>query len=307
MAVLPITAAAAAFCTAPAKRRWMLLESIAIDLEDQGIGVLVLHPGWVKTDMGGANAWSTPRKALPACAGDCAVYSCQSGSFFKYDGSTLPWWQNHENRHTNLGVQRRYTTLLALAAGLAKSRTQRHAGCQQHRQQGLYGHLHRFKHPVSKIPRHINFDMQGFAQRTFRMNTLQWLRALLDEAFFPYEQTLYETAKQLVHDNDCVIGHHFLYPLKLAAIRQRKPHFTVTFCHAAIPSATQAPFPFPDLGVFLNNCRGKCWIGCSTGHSRKPLMRLWLEEGEAPVETFWPVFLLRKNSISRCRWVVLSI
>ena len=135
-----------------------------------------------------------------------------------------------------------------------------------------------------QIPRHIDFDMQGFAQRTFRMDTLQWLRALLDEAFFPYELTLYETAKQLVDDNDCVIGHHFLYPLKLAAARQRKPYFTVTFCHAAIPSATQAPFPFPNLGTFLNKLSWKMLDWMFNRALKKPLLRLWLKEGEAPVE-----------------------
>ena len=135
-----------------------------------------------------------------------------------------------------------------------------------------------------QIPRHIDFDMQGFAQRTFCMNTLQWLRALLDEAFFPYELTLYETAKQLVYDNDCVIGHHFLYPLKLAAARQHKPHFTVTFCHAAIPSATQAPFPFPNLGTFFNKLSWKMLDWMFNQALKKPLMRLWLREDEAPVE-----------------------
>lgn len=135
-----------------------------------------------------------------------------------------------------------------------------------------------------QVPKHIDFDMQGFAQRTFRMNTLQWLRALLEEAFFPYEQTLYETAKQLVHDNDCVIGHHFLYPLKLAAVRQRKPQFTVTFCPAAIPSATQAPFRFPNLGIFLNKLSWKLLDWIFNLALKKSLMRLWLAEGEMPVE-----------------------
>jgi len=135
-----------------------------------------------------------------------------------------------------------------------------------------------------QVPKHIDFDIQGFAQRTFRMNTLKWLRALLDEALFPYEQAIYETANELVHDNDCVIGHHFLYPLKLAAARQHKPHVTVTFCHAAIPSATQAPFLFPDLGVFLNKLSWKMLDWMFNRALKKPLMRLWLEEGEAPVE-----------------------
>jgi sterol 3beta-glucosyltransferase len=135
-----------------------------------------------------------------------------------------------------------------------------------------------------QIPRHMDFNMQDFAQRTFRMNTLKWLRALLDEALFPYEQAIYETAKQLVCENDCVIGHHFLYPLKLAAIRQRKPHFTVTFCHAAIPSFTQAPFRFPDLGVYLNKASWKMLDWIFNLALKKPMMRLWLAEGEAQVK-----------------------
>lgn len=72
-----------------------------------------------------------------------------------------------------------------------------------------------------QIPVQINFDMPAFAQKTFRMNTLQWLNALLKAVFFPYEQAIYEASKQLVEENDCVIGHHFLYPLKLAVNGQQ--------------------------------------------------------------------------------------
>ena len=32
------------------------VRSLAIDLKDDGIPILLLHPGWVQTDMGGANA-----------------------------------------------------------------------------------------------------------------------------------------------------------------------------------------------------------------------------------------------------------
>jgi NAD(P)-dependent dehydrogenase (short-subunit alcohol dehydrogenase family) len=68
------------------------MKSIAIDLEDQGIGVLVLHPGWVKTDMGGPNALIEAQESV---TGMCRVIErftlAQSGSFLKYDGSTLPW------------------------------------------------------------------------------------------------------------------------------------------------------------------------------------------------------------------------
>jgi len=133
-----------------------------------------------------------------------------------------------------------------------------------------------------QVPEHVDFDMQGFAQRSFRMNPLQWLRALLDEAFFPYEQTLYQAAQQLVADNDYVIGHHFLYPLKLAALQQQKPFFSVTLCHAAIPNPAVAPFSFPDLGSHINKLSWRLLDAVFNWALKKPLTRLWLEAGQTP-------------------------
>ncbi|MGZ5029339.1 MAG: glycosyltransferase [Methylobacter sp.] len=133
-----------------------------------------------------------------------------------------------------------------------------------------------------QVPEHVDFDMQGFAHRSFRMNPLQWLRALLDEAFFPYEQTLYQAAQQLVADNDYVIGHHFLYPLKLAALQQQKPFFSVTLCHAAIPNPAVAPFSFPDLGSHINKLSWRLLDAVFNWALKKPLTRLWLEAGHIP-------------------------
>jgi sterol 3beta-glucosyltransferase len=133
-----------------------------------------------------------------------------------------------------------------------------------------------------QIPEHIDFDMQNFAQRSFRMNPLQWLRALLDEAFFPYEQALYQAAQQLVADSDILIGHHFLYPLKLAALQQQKPFFSVTLCHAAIANPAVPPFSFPDVGWQINKLSWKLLDTVFNWALKKPLNRLWLEAGETP-------------------------
>ncbi|MGZ8946523.1 MAG: SDR family oxidoreductase [Methylococcaceae bacterium] len=68
------------------------MKSLAIDLEDQGIGVLVLHPGWVKTDMGGPNALIDTQESIAGMREVIASFTpAQSGCFLKYDGSTLPW------------------------------------------------------------------------------------------------------------------------------------------------------------------------------------------------------------------------
>jgi len=68
------------------------MKSIAIDLKAQAVGVLIFHPGWVKTDMGGASA---PLEATHSVAGMRQIISTfsleQSGSFVKYDGTPMPW------------------------------------------------------------------------------------------------------------------------------------------------------------------------------------------------------------------------
>lgn len=68
------------------------MKSLSIELRNQNIGVLILHPGWVQTDMGGANALIDSKTSV---SGMCAVINgftlAQSGAFIKYDGKNMPW------------------------------------------------------------------------------------------------------------------------------------------------------------------------------------------------------------------------
>jgi NAD(P)-dependent dehydrogenase (short-subunit alcohol dehydrogenase family) len=68
------------------------MKSLAIDLAPKGITVAVLHPGWAKTEMGGAGALIGADESV---AGMRAVIDrlgpADAGGFFRYDGSTIPW------------------------------------------------------------------------------------------------------------------------------------------------------------------------------------------------------------------------
>lgn len=67
-------------------------KSLSIDLAEQGIKVLALHPGWVQTDMGGPNALISVEDSV---AGLKKVLleadETSSGHFYNYDGTTIPW------------------------------------------------------------------------------------------------------------------------------------------------------------------------------------------------------------------------
>ena len=65
---------------------------LANALAERGIVVLALHPGWVQTDMGGAQAQVAPVDAVAGLLRviDAATPS-QSGSFLDWRGEPLPW------------------------------------------------------------------------------------------------------------------------------------------------------------------------------------------------------------------------
>lgn len=70
----------------------MVVKMLSIDLKSRGIRTLAVHPGWVRTDMGGDTApvgitesISGLRNVIENYGGD------QTGRFYRYDGVELPW------------------------------------------------------------------------------------------------------------------------------------------------------------------------------------------------------------------------
>jgi NAD(P)-dependent dehydrogenase (short-subunit alcohol dehydrogenase family) len=70
----------------------MVMKSLSIDLKGKGIVVAVLHPGWVRTDMGGPNAAIDPNESVAGMRAVIAkLKKKDTGKFFNYDGKPLPW------------------------------------------------------------------------------------------------------------------------------------------------------------------------------------------------------------------------
>lgn len=70
----------------------MAVRSLSVDLSGKGVICLLFHPGWVRTDMGGPSAAIEPPASV---AGMRAVIdratTADTGRFFNYDGTALPW------------------------------------------------------------------------------------------------------------------------------------------------------------------------------------------------------------------------
>ena len=68
------------------------MKTLAINLKDDRIAVLILHPGWVKTDMGGNNAPMNPQDSIAGMRQVIADFNLEkSGAFLNYRGDALPW------------------------------------------------------------------------------------------------------------------------------------------------------------------------------------------------------------------------
>ncbi|ESO11117.1 hypothetical protein HELRODRAFT_194898 [Helobdella robusta] len=70
----------------------MVSKSLSVDLKSAGILVGVVHPGWVQTDMGGANALITTEVSVKGLIKVLSSLNQSDAGFFKsFDGSTIPW------------------------------------------------------------------------------------------------------------------------------------------------------------------------------------------------------------------------
>lgn len=69
-----------------------VVKSLSIDLKEQGIVSVVLHPGWVKTDMGGPNAEITSRESVEKMFKNLLNLTIEdSGRFIDIDGTDISW------------------------------------------------------------------------------------------------------------------------------------------------------------------------------------------------------------------------
>ena len=70
----------------------MVMKGLAVDLAPRGIVTVALHPGWVRTRMGGSTAPVTPEASAAGLAEVLlGLGREQSGRLIDYQGNLLPW------------------------------------------------------------------------------------------------------------------------------------------------------------------------------------------------------------------------
>ena len=68
-----------------------VIKSLSIDLKDRSVTAIAIHPGWVKTDMGGKDAEISAQHSASGIFKLLNRNSLKSGGFYDYQGDELPW------------------------------------------------------------------------------------------------------------------------------------------------------------------------------------------------------------------------
>ncbi|WP_428240073.1 SDR family oxidoreductase [Gynuella sp.] len=68
------------------------MQCLALELKPKNIGVYLMHPGWVRTDMGGEGADISVEESSAGLVKVITAFSMQhTGRFWQYDGQELDW------------------------------------------------------------------------------------------------------------------------------------------------------------------------------------------------------------------------
>lgn len=68
------------------------MKSLSYDFARQGTGVIIFHPGWVRTAMGGPHGLIDVDESISGMRQQIENFNMsQTGSFIKYNGMAMPW------------------------------------------------------------------------------------------------------------------------------------------------------------------------------------------------------------------------
>ena len=83
-------------------------------------------------------------------------------------------------------------------------------------------------------------------------NPIRQLKLVVKYGFDPVMESMFAAARDLCAANDVVVGHFFVYPLRVAAEKTEAPVATLNIVHNCLPSRWICPPGLPNLGRWFN-------------------------------------------------------
>jgi len=142
----------------------------------------------------------------------------------------------------------------ALAAGLVKAGHEVTLVVTDNIGRDYSGLARRFGYRLMAVP-NAQMPSKEEVEKVWRQiielgNPIQQAELVMRHGFDPVMEPMYAAAQDLCAASDAVVGHFFVYPLRVAAEKTGVPVATLNIVHNCLPSARVCPPGFPDLGTW---------------------------------------------------------
>lgn len=133
-----------------------------------------------------------------------------------------------------------------------------------------------------KVPEHTDFDRNELVRKVKGKRNIDFLKLVMQELYYPYQDQMYHTAQSLCRDSDVMISHFLAHPMKAAALKTNTPWVTVILYPGFVPTAFAAPLGLPNLGRWLNRFGWKLVQGVLDLALKKDIQRFWMNKALPP-------------------------
>lgn len=130
-----------------------------------------------------------------------------------------------------------------------------------------------------KVPEQTDFDPADIVKKVKGKKNIGFLKLVMRELYFPYQEQMYDTALSLCRDSDLFISHFLAHPMKAAALKTNTPLATVILYPGFVPTAFAAPPDLPNLGRWGNRIGWEFVRIVLDLALKKDIQRFWANKG----------------------------
>lgn len=133
-----------------------------------------------------------------------------------------------------------------------------------------------------KVPEQTNFDPIELVRKVKGKRNIDFLKLIMQELYYPYQERMYHTALSLCRESDIMISHFLAHPMKAATLKTGIPLVTVILYPGFVPTASAPPPGLPNLGQWLNQLGWKLAQSVFDIAMKKDIQRFWTDKALPP-------------------------
>jgi sterol 3beta-glucosyltransferase len=133
-----------------------------------------------------------------------------------------------------------------------------------------------------RVPEQTDFDPDDLAGKMKGKRNIDFLKFIMQEMYYPYQDQMYQAAESLCRDSDVMVSHFLAHPMKAAALKTGTPLVTVILFPGFVRTAFAPPPGLPNLGPTLNRLGWRLARAVVDLALKKDIQHFWTGKGLPP-------------------------